>query len=63
MAIFISDSKGRELAGNPQAMMLFFWNEMHRQVRIEGRVDADVERDSILPAHEVVDAVLAAGRD
>ena len=31
--------KGRELAGNPQAMMLFFWNEMHRQVRIEGRVD------------------------
>ena len=29
---------------------------------IEGRVDADVERDSILPAHEVVDAVLAAGR-
>ena len=30
---------------------------------IEGRVDADVERDSILPAHEVVDAVLAAGRD
>lgn len=31
--------KGRELADNPQAMMLFFWNEMHRQVRIEGRVD------------------------
>lgn len=29
---------------------------------IEGRVDADVERDSILPAHEVVDAVLAADR-
>lgn len=27
---------------------------------IDGRVDANVERDSILPAHEVVDAVLAA---
>ncbi len=30
---------------------------------VEGRTDSDVERDSILPAHEVVDAVLAAGRD
>jgi len=29
---------------------------------IEGRVDADAERNSILPAHEVVDAVLAADR-
>ncbi len=28
---------------------------------IEGRVDADAERASILPAHEVVDAVLAIG--
>ncbi len=28
---------------------------------IEGRVDADTERESILPAHEVVDTVLAAG--
>ncbi len=29
---------------------------------VEGRVDTDAERESILPAHEVVDAVLAAGR-
>lgn len=28
--------KGQELAGNAQAMMLFFWNELHRQVRVEG---------------------------
>ncbi|HMP76331.1 MAG TPA: pyridoxamine 5'-phosphate oxidase [Kiritimatiellia bacterium] len=28
--------KGRELAGNPRGAMLFFWSELHRQVRIEG---------------------------
>ncbi len=30
--------KGRELAENPFAAMLFFWREKERQVRIEGRV-------------------------
>jgi pyridoxamine 5'-phosphate oxidase len=30
--------KGRELAVNPQASLLFFWNELERQVRIDGRV-------------------------
>jgi pyridoxamine 5'-phosphate oxidase len=30
--------KGKELLWNPYAMLLFFWNELHRQVRIEGRV-------------------------
>ena len=29
---------------------------------IEGRADIDAERESILPAHRVVDEVLAAGR-
>lgn len=28
--------KGGELARNPRAAMLFFWSELHRQVRIEG---------------------------
>lgn len=28
--------KGRELEKNPRAAMLFFWSELHRQVRIEG---------------------------
>jgi pyridoxamine 5'-phosphate oxidase len=32
--------KGRELAANPKAAMLFFWKELERQVRVEG----DVER-------------------
>lgn len=30
--------KGRELLWNPYAALLFFWNQLHRQVRIEGRV-------------------------
>lgn len=28
--------KGRELAQNPRGAMLFFWSELHRQIRIEG---------------------------
>ena len=31
--------KGRELAANPRATLLFFWAELERQVRIEGRVE------------------------
>jgi pyridoxamine 5'-phosphate oxidase len=31
--------KGREIAGNPAAALLFFWAELERQVRIEGRVE------------------------
>lgn len=30
--------KGRELADNPQAALLFYWGELQRQVRLEGRV-------------------------
>jgi pyridoxamine 5'-phosphate oxidase len=31
--------KGRELAGNPYAALLFYWRDMGRQIRIEGRVE------------------------
>ena len=31
--------KGRQLGANPHAALLFFWNELERQVRIEGRVE------------------------
>ncbi len=38
--------KGRELLWNPYATLLFFWNDLHRQVRIEGRVKKIAEEKS-----------------
>jgi pyridoxamine 5'-phosphate oxidase len=39
--------KGQDLAGNPFAAMQFFWGELERVVRIEGRVErvSDAESD------------------
>jgi len=31
--------KGRELAANPFASLVFFWAELERQVRVEGRIE------------------------
>lgn len=31
--------KGQEIAENPQATLLFFWKELERQVRIDGRIE------------------------
>src|SRR5688500_7706512 len=31
-------AKGRDLAGNPRAALLFYWAELERQVRIVGAV-------------------------
>jgi pyridoxamine 5'-phosphate oxidase len=31
--------KGRELAANPRAALVFHWDHRHRQVRVEGRVE------------------------
>jgi pyridoxamine 5'-phosphate oxidase len=31
--------KGRELAANPHAALLFYWHDLGRQVRVEGRVE------------------------
>lgn len=31
--------KGRELEQNPNAALLFYWHELGRQVRVEGRVE------------------------
>jgi len=31
--------KGQQLAGNPHAALLFFWSELERQIRIEGKVE------------------------
>lgn len=30
--------KGRELTGNPAAALVFYWSELEREVRIDGRV-------------------------
>jgi pyridoxamine 5'-phosphate oxidase len=40
-------TKGKELAANPNATLVFFWKEIERQVRISGTVDklTDVEND------------------
>ncbi|WP_322015156.1 pyridoxamine 5'-phosphate oxidase [Paraburkholderia sp. J12] len=40
--------KGRELAVNPHASLLFHWVELERQVRIEGKVEktSDAESDA-----------------
>jgi pyridoxamine 5'-phosphate oxidase len=38
--------KGRELAANPAASLLFHWIELERQVRIEGRVEKTSDQES-----------------
>lgn len=38
--------KGQQLAENPNAALLFFWRELERQVRIEGRVEKTTAEDS-----------------
>lgn len=38
--------KGQELADNPQAVLVFWWAELERQVRIEGRVEKVSESEA-----------------
>jgi pyridoxamine 5'-phosphate oxidase len=38
--------KGRELAANPYAALVFYWPELERQIRIEGRVELTSPEDS-----------------
>ncbi|MBA5639035.1 pyridoxamine 5'-phosphate oxidase [Duganella sp. LX20W] len=38
--------KGQQLAANPHAALLFFWSEVERQVRIEGRVEKTSAEES-----------------
>lgn len=35
----LESRKGREIAENPRAALLFYWEPLERQVRIEGRVE------------------------
>ncbi len=38
--------KGLDLAANPMAALLFWWDRLHRQVRIEGRAERIAEAES-----------------
>jgi pyridoxamine 5'-phosphate oxidase len=38
--------KAMELAGNPRAALVFYWEPLHRQVRVEGRVERVSEREA-----------------
>ncbi len=38
--------KGGELASNPRAALILFWPQLHRQIRIEGRVERVTEAES-----------------
>jgi pyridoxamine 5'-phosphate oxidase len=38
--------KGRALDANPRAAIVFFWGQLERQVRIEGRVQRNTRQDS-----------------
>ncbi len=38
--------KGKQLAATPQACLVFFWAPLERQVRIEGRVEQVLEKES-----------------
>lgn len=39
-------AKGRELAGNPQAAVAFYWPALERQVRVEGQVERVTAEES-----------------
>ncbi len=41
-----NSSKGKELAENPKASLLFFWKELERQIRIDGTVEKVSELES-----------------
>jgi pyridoxamine 5'-phosphate oxidase len=66
--------KGRELAANPQAAILFHWDPLGRQVRVEGRVErvpppesdayfATRPRDAQVGAHASRQSEVLDGRD
>lgn len=43
--------KGRELAANPRAALLFHWERLGRQVRVEGPVERATRDESLAYAH------------
>ena len=52
--------KGGELAANPQAALLFHWQPLGRQVRIDGRVERVTDEESAAYFRPVTVSVVAA---
>lgn len=46
-----SSRKGQELEMNPEAALVFYWAELERQVRVEGRVQRVSREKSVAYAH------------
>ena len=38
--------KGKQIAENPYGALLFYWNELDRQIRIEGKIEKTSRRES-----------------
>jgi pyridoxamine 5'-phosphate oxidase len=38
--------KAKEMAENPQASLIFYWDKLDRQIRIEGKIEKISEKDS-----------------
>ena len=57
--------KGAELAGNPQAALLFHWKSLRRQVRVEGRVEqvSAVEADAYFASRHPLSRLGSAASD
>ena len=58
-------AKGRALSANPTAALVFFWDHLDRQVRIEGKItDAtDKESDEIFFARAVLSRIASTASD
>ena len=42
----LTSRKGRELVENPHAALSFYWMELNRQIRIEGKVERVTEKEA-----------------
>lgn len=42
-----ASAKGRELAANPHAALVFYWNELERQVRIQGTIEKVTREETL----------------
>ena len=47
--------KGTELAANPHAALLFWWDKLERQIRIEGRIEkiSDADSDAYFASRDI----------